>query len=103
MGSSFGVSFSPEAGQDLLDLYTFIADRSGEDRAIAYIDRIEAYCLAFRSMPERGACRDDLRPGLRIVGFERRLTIAFHVTGDEVVNAGRNPRIFAATSFIVDI
>jgi hypothetical protein len=28
---------------------------------------------------ERGTSRDDLRPGLRIVGYQRRATIAFHV------------------------
>jgi plasmid stabilization system protein ParE len=27
-----------------------------------------------------GVARDDLRPGLRIVGFRRRVTIAFAVT-----------------------
>jgi toxin ParE1/3/4 len=34
--------------------------------------------------PERGRRRDDLRPGLRIIGFGRRVTIAFHVTGDRI-------------------
>ena len=28
---------------------------------------------------ERGHRRDDIRPGLRIIGFERRVTIAFMV------------------------
>jgi len=28
--------------------------------------------------------RDDLLPGLRIVGFERRVTLAFHVDADRV-------------------
>ena len=35
--------------------------------------------------PERGAQRDDLRPGLRVIGFERRVTIAFHITSETVV------------------
>ncbi|MDZ4366104.1 MAG: type II toxin-antitoxin system RelE/ParE family toxin [Afipia sp.] len=35
--------------------------------------------------PERGTRRDDLSPGLRIVGFERRVTIAFVVEEDEVI------------------
>lgn len=29
--------------------------------------------------------RDDIRPGLRLVGFERRTEIAFHVTPSAVV------------------
>jgi toxin ParE1/3/4 len=44
---------------------------------------------------ERGTRRDDLQPGLRIVGFERRVTIAFHVepgtvTIDRVLYGGRD-------------
>jgi len=34
--------------------------------------------------PNRGAGRDDLRPGLRILGFERRTVIALQVTADTV-------------------
>lgn len=33
----------------------------------------------------RGTRRDDIRPGLRTVGFERRATIAFKVLAREVV------------------
>jgi toxin ParE1/3/4 len=47
--------------------------------ALAYIERIETYCLGFDLAAERGHLRDDIRPGLRIVGFERRVTIAFSV------------------------
>ena len=28
--------------------------------------------------------RDDLLPGLRVVGFERRVSIAFHIDGERV-------------------
>ena len=35
--------------------------------------------------PKRGARRDDLRPGLRILGFERRAVIALQVTADRVM------------------
>ena len=38
-----------------------------------------------KDFPERGRQRDDLRPGLRIVGFERRVSIAFHVSPDTLV------------------
>src|SRR6478609_1819411 len=73
------VIFSPEALDDLLSLYSYIAEQSGPSVAIGFIDRIEHYCLGFDVAGERGRKRDDLRPGLRIVGFERRITIAFHV------------------------
>jgi toxin ParE1/3/4 len=73
------VGFSPEARTDLLDLYNFISNEAGAARALDYIARIENYCLGFASTPERGTKRDDIRPGLRITGFERRVAIAFRV------------------------
>jgi toxin ParE1/3/4 len=46
--------------------------------------------------PERGIRRDDLRRGLRILGFERRAVIAFLITADAVtvlriLYGGRDP------------
>jgi plasmid stabilization system protein ParE len=35
--------------------------------------------------PQRGTTRDDIRPGPRTVGFERRVTIAFTVVGDDLI------------------
>ena len=52
-----------------------------------FIDRIEKACLALAHFPNRGSRRDELRPGLRILGFERRTAIAYVVTGNEVVIA----------------
>jgi toxin ParE1/3/4 len=81
----FGVSFRPHARRDLIELYNFIADEAGEEVAAAYIGRIEAACLALQTFPERGRRRDDIRPGLRTIGFERRALIAFQVMEREVV------------------
>ena len=36
------------------------------------------------TFPERGTRRDDLAPGIRTIGFERRATIAFAVSADTV-------------------
>lgn len=94
------VIFAPEARDDLFALYSYIAEQSGPARAIGFISRIESYCLGFDLVAERGTKRDDLRPGLRIVGFARRVTIAFHVdaravTIDRIFYAGRDvERIF---------
>ncbi len=92
---SHKVVFSPEAQDDLSQLYDFIADQASPSRALAYVERIEAYCLGFAEFPQRGARRDDLRPGLRTIGFERRATVAFHldpglVTIDRVLYGGRD-------------
>src|SRR6266404_5665374 len=81
----YEVSFRPLAEADLLRLYDYIAEASGTAVAGGYIDRIEAACLALETLPERGTGRDDIRPGLRIIGFERRATIVFQVTEDEVI------------------
>ena len=81
----FDVVFSPEARDDLKGLYAFIAVRSGEERALASIERIEAFCGRFSVFPQRGTRRDDLHHGLRVIGFERRVSIAFHVDEKVVV------------------
>jgi toxin ParE1/3/4 len=81
----YEVSFRPRAEADLFGLYQYIAEEAGTAVAGAYIARIEAACLALATFPERGTRRDDLRPGLRTIGFERRATIAFQVMQDEVV------------------
>jgi len=82
---TYKVVFSPEAESDLLELYLYIAERTGNARALAYIERLERYCKGFEEFPERGTSRDDLFPGLRVVGFERRVSIAFHVNADTVI------------------
>ena len=78
------IEFSPEALGDLIDLYDFIAERDGEERAIGYIDRIEECCRSLSVFPNRGTARDDLRPGLRILGFERRAVIALRIQANTV-------------------
>lgn len=78
------VFFSPEAQADLNGLYDYITEQSGAVRADNYMRRIESYCRGFEFGSARGTRRDDIRPGLRVVGFERRITIAFHVEPDRV-------------------
>jgi len=78
------VIFAPEAQEDLLNLYDYIDERSGPQRAHDYTERVAAYCLSFDTFPDRGTRRDDLRPGLRMIGFERRVAIAFHVTASAI-------------------
>ena len=92
---TFRVIFSPEARDDLSAIYLYVAQAAGENVAFGYIERIEKYCRDLRDFPERGARRDDLFPGLRVVGFERRVSIAFHIghavpTIDRILYGGRN-------------
>ena len=44
-----------------------------------------AYLAGFDTFSERGTLRDYIHPGLFIVGFESRMTIAFSVWAEEVV------------------
>lgn len=76
--------FRPRAAEDLASLFAYIAERSGRDRALTYLGRIEGACFALLNFPERGTRRDDIACGLRIIGFERRVGIAFRVLEDAV-------------------
>jgi toxin ParE1/3/4 len=82
------VIFTPLAARHLGALYDYIAKHSSEERADGYIGRIVDCCNGFVTFPERGTRRDDLLPGLRTIGFERRVTIAFVVTPDTVLIEG---------------
>ncbi len=89
------VVFSPEAESDLIDLFDFIAMRADIQTAQNYVSRIETFCMELDLASERGILRDDVRKGLRILGFERRLTVAFTVERDRVTilrffTAGQN-------------
>jgi toxin ParE1/3/4 len=61
------VVFTPAAEREVDDLHAWISQRAGE-----------------RIAEERGRKRDDLLPGLRTIGFERSVTIAFVIDGDLV-------------------
>ena len=78
------VHFHPNAEADLFGLYNYIATHAGLTVAGEYIERLEAACLTLATYSERGTKRDDLQPGIRTIGFERRATIAFRVLKERV-------------------
>jgi len=90
------VVFAKSARADLDDIFACrlptlprlrgrVGKGAGLEVALAYTSRIEQFCRKMIPFPQRGTARDDLRPGLRTVGFERRATIAFMVKGDDVI------------------
>lgn len=81
----YRIVFRPTAIADLDRLYDYIADQSGTAVAGSCVDRIEAACLALEHLPNRGVRRDDIRRGMRIVGFERRAVIVLRVTQTQVI------------------
>jgi toxin ParE1/3/4 len=51
---------------------------------LATLTGFEDFCRSLSVFPDRGNRRDELRAGLRILGFERRAVIAFQITTDAV-------------------
>ena len=90
------VVFRPRAEGHLNELYDYIASQSSESIAIGYVRRIREACESLAHVPERGTKRDDILPGLRTIGFERRVTIAFRVlkTRVEIVTIAYGGRDF---------
>jgi len=79
------VVYAPEAERDLADLYEYLADAASPAIAIAFLRRARTWLAGFDIASERGTRRDDLRPGLRVIGFERRVTAAFVVSDERVL------------------
>lgn len=83
------VRFSSHAQRQLRMLQRYITHQSGYPaRAQAYVERIIAFCERLETFPARGTPRHDILPGLRIIGFEHRITIAFMVWHDHVLIEG---------------
>jgi toxin ParE1/3/4 len=72
--------YASRATSQLQDLFDYIVQASGEERADAFVGALVDYCDRLPVSPYRGTKRDDIREGLRIVGFRRRVTIAFSVS-----------------------
>jgi toxin ParE1/3/4 len=74
------VILRPAAETDLAEIYRYIAERSGNpETAIGYVRRIREGCEYLLAVPDAGPARDDLRPGIRIVTFDRHVVIAYTV------------------------
>jgi plasmid stabilization system protein ParE len=82
------VVYAPEAEEQLVSLYFQIADAASPEIAANYTEAIVQQCESLRTFPVRGALRDDIRPGLRVFGFRRRVSIAFEITGQRVTILG---------------
>lgn len=73
----FEVLLDAAAEQDLAEIAAYITERASRTIALGFVDRLEAACLSLADAPYRGTKRDELRPGLRTFGVERRATILF--------------------------
>ncbi len=83
---AYRIRLDDKAEADLKNIYDRICKRSSSSAlARGYVNRIVAFLSKLDVFPERGTIRSHLRPGLRIIGFERRVSIAFIVEETEVI------------------
>ena len=75
----YRVIFSPEAEEQLANLYRYIAAAASPVIAERYVNSIISYCETLETSPLRGISREDIRPGLRITNYKGRTVIAFAV------------------------
>jgi toxin ParE1/3/4 len=85
---SYAVVFTPEADRQLESIRAYVASHAGFDIAIGFATSTHDACMRLRFSPFRGTARDELRPGLRTVGFRRRVTTDFKVLDREVKAIG---------------
>lgn len=85
---AYRVVFSPEAEEQLIELYRYIARAASATIAKRFTDAIVAHCEDFADLPLRGRQRDDIRRGLRITSFRRRVVIAYAVFSEVVTIFG---------------
>jgi toxin ParE1/3/4 len=82
---SYTSAFTPEAQeQQLLELYRYIAAAASPVIAERYTNAIITYCEELRTFPHRGYRRDDIREGLRVTNYRKRVVIAFDVDAEQV-------------------
>jgi toxin ParE1/3/4 len=80
----YTVRLGHAAQRDINALLDYLVPVAGAEVARAYVGRLQAFLRTFERLPERGSIRNEIREGLRVVGFERRMTIAFSVDGNVV-------------------
>jgi plasmid stabilization system protein ParE len=83
--SLFRVELTPEAREDLKELRDYIARKSTRRTAAKYIRRLRQFSADLAIAPHRGVRRENLRPGLRSIGFEGRVSILFAVFDEDRV------------------
>lgn len=75
----YEVVFDRAAQQDLKAIFDYIENRAGSTIAEGFTTKLYQHCRQLEHAPERGTRRDELRRGLRTLGYRRRATILFEV------------------------
>ncbi len=78
------VQYSIRSEDDAARILETVETAAGLTTALNYLRRLRDFCERLEFGAERGTRYNDIRHGLRIVGFERRVTVAFTVDEDRV-------------------
>lgn len=82
--TTYRIVYTPEAEAQLAELYRYLAGAASPETAARYTGAVAGYCESLRTFPHRGSMRDDIRPGLRVTSYRKRVAIAFEVNADQV-------------------
>lgn len=82
------VVFTPEAQEQLVELFNYIAAQASPTIALHFTDSVVQFCQGLQPFPNRGVARNDIREGLRITHYKKRTIIAFCVGNDCVTIVG---------------
>lgn len=85
---SYSVVFTPEAEEQLVELYRYITNEASPAVAENFTGAIVEFCDGLANFPHRSVRRDDIRPGLFVTQFRGRVVIAYSVDNDEVAVIG---------------
>ncbi len=82
------IIYTRQAENQLRTLFIQIASAASPEIAARYTAAIMRQCESLSTFPARGSLRNDIRPGIRVFGFRRRVSIAFDVAEDVVTIHG---------------
>lgn len=75
--------FTPRAREDLLDIWTYIAEHARPDSADRIYDLIEKTCGLLQEHPHMGRVRAEIADDARSIVIERWIAL-YRVVGNEV-------------------
>jgi plasmid stabilization system protein ParE len=81
---SYRVVISAEARRQIEAVFDYIREAASPRVARRFTEAIVDQIAKLEDFPLRGSPRDDILPGLRTLGFRKRVTIAFVVEAAEV-------------------
>ena len=82
------VLFSPEAEAQIIALYEYLAENASPTIGESYTSAIIERCERLGEMPLAGIARGDIRKGLRLTFFRKRVAIAYSAISKRVTVLG---------------